>query len=111
MKEEYLNTQTSSDKALQTSIAKEVDKIFDVDQDLKIKMATEYDMLSYVGSDIDEIKMDHLTFFKLFHQVQSMENKQNMIKYLETDSVLKCVMNPMVQPLDNLFTGFNLPVM
>jgi hypothetical protein len=24
-------------------------------------------MLSYVGSDIDEVKMDHLTFFKIFH--------------------------------------------
>jgi len=25
-------------------------------------------MLSFVGSEIDEIKMDHLTFFKIFNK-------------------------------------------
>lgn len=32
-----------------------------------MKLATQYDMLSYVGSEIDEVKMDHLTFFKIYN--------------------------------------------
>ncbi len=44
-----------------------LDSLFQEDQDLKLKLASQYDMLSYVGSDIDEVKMDHLTFFKIFH--------------------------------------------
>lgn len=72
---------------------KEVEQIFESDQEYKMKMATEYDMLSYVGSDIDEIKMDHLTFFKLFHQVQSTENKHDLIKFLETDNKLKGILS------------------
>ena len=38
-----------------------------------MKLATQYDMLSYVGSDIDEVKMDHLTFFKIFHSLNRVE--------------------------------------
>ena len=34
-----------------------------------MKLATQYDMLSYVGSEIDEVKMDHLTFFKIYNQL------------------------------------------
>lgn len=57
------------------------------DQDLKIKMANEYDMLSFVGSDIDEVKMDHLTFFKIFHQGQLLED-QPLDYIFETDPAI-----------------------
>jgi len=38
-----------------------------------MRLASQYDMLSYVGSEIDEVKMDHLTFFKIFHQLPAIE--------------------------------------
>ena len=42
-----------------------------------MKLATQYDMLSYVGSEIDEVKMDHLTFFKLFNKHWSSKSEHN----------------------------------
>lgn len=50
-----------------------IDKLFSEDQDYKMKLASQYDMLSYVGSEIDEVKMDHLSFFKLYHLLQNAE--------------------------------------
>ena len=48
-------------------------------------MASQYDMLSYVGSEIDEIKMDHLSFFKLFHQAMNSEESNEFDRFLEID--------------------------
>ncbi len=49
-------------------------------------MASQYDMLSYVvGSDFDEVKMDHLTFFKIFHQLQSLEDNIKFDDVVEKD--------------------------
>jgi hypothetical protein len=50
-----------------------------------MKLATQYDMLSYVGSDIDEVKMDHLTFFKIFHSLSSVEETVRFDQSIETD--------------------------
>ena len=62
-----------------------IEALFDEDQDLKMKLATQYDMLSYVGSDIDEVKMDHLTFFKIFHSLSSVEETVRFDQSIETD--------------------------
>ena len=48
-------------------------------------MASEYDMLSFVGSDIDEVKMDHLTFFKIYHTVSSKDEEFVINSNLATD--------------------------
>lgn len=45
-----------------------IEKLFSEDQEYKMKLANQYDMLSYVGSEIDEVKMDHLTFVKIYNQ-------------------------------------------
>ena len=42
-------------------------------------------MLSYVGSDIDEVKMDHLIFFKIFHKLPSNEETLRYDQIIELD--------------------------
>lgn len=54
-------------------------------------------MLSYVGSDIDEVKMDHLSFFRLFHELQGFEDAIKMEQQLEYDPWVKS----MILPLDS----------
>jgi hypothetical protein len=51
-----------------------LEDLFSEDQEYKMKLASQYDMLSYVGSDIDEVKMDHLTFFQIYHSLSTLED-------------------------------------
>lgn len=50
-----------------------------------MRLASQYDMLSYVGSDIDEVKMDHLTFFKIFHSLPALEENLRFDHVTELD--------------------------
>lgn len=50
-----------------------------------MRLASQYDMLSYVGSDIDEVKMDHLTFFKIFHSLPAIEESMRYDQAIELD--------------------------
>lgn len=63
-----------------------IENLFQEDQELKLKLASQYDMLSYVGSDIDEVKMDHLTFFRIFHQLPSIEENIRFDHAIELDT-------------------------
>lgn len=63
-----------------------IESLFKEDQEYKMKLASQYDMLSYVGSDIDDVKMDHLTFFKIFHSMADWEAKVEMDKLIEYDT-------------------------
>jgi hypothetical protein len=75
-------------KNTQNKIVGNTDKIeslFKEDEDYKLKLASQYDMLSYVGSEIDEVKMDHLTFFKIFHQLSGIEETMRYDHLVELD--------------------------
>lgn len=74
-----------------------LDSLFNEDQDYKMKLASQYDMLSYVGSDIDEVKMDHLSFFRLFHELQTYEDSIRMEQQLEFDPWVKSLLLPLDQ--------------
>lgn len=71
-----------------------LDSLFNEDQDYKMKLASQYDMLSYVGSDIDEVKMDHLSFFRLFHELTGYEEAIKMEQQLEYDPWVKSLTLP-----------------
>ncbi|CDW73308.1 UNKNOWN [Stylonychia lemnae] len=95
------------DQALQQSEKNQqdllIEELFKEDQDLKMKLATQYDMLSFVGSDIDEIKMDHLTFFKIFNRLwggvsdNNAYNNKETFELIEYEKVLET--DPAVQSL------------
>lgn len=51
-------------------------------------------MLSYVGSEIDELKMDHLTFFKIFHQLPQFEEKVRFDHIVELDTKQQALLQP-----------------
>ena len=73
----------------------QLDSLFQEDEDYKQKMASQYDMLSYVvGSDFDEVKMDHLTFFKIFHQLQSREDSIRFDEIVEKDWKQAAILMP-----------------
>ncbi len=59
-----------------------------------MKLASQYDMLSFVGSDIDEVKMDHLSFFKLYHLSQDSEKTQNYNLCVEYDQKQNALLQP-----------------
>ena len=60
-------------------------------------------MLSYVvGSDFDEVKMDHLTFFKIFHQLQSLEDNIKFEEIVEKDWKQASLLMPISQGEENL---------
>ena len=79
-----------------------VEKLFSEDQDYKMKLASQYDMLSYVGSDIDEVRMDHLTFFKIFHSLGQLESKIRYDQVVELDTAQKSLLMPLGRNNDNL---------
>jgi hypothetical protein len=43
-------------------------------------------MLSYVGSEIDEVKMDQLTFFRIFHHLPQIEETLRFDQVIELDT-------------------------
>ena len=43
-------------------------------------------MLSYVGSEIDEVKMDQLTFFRIFHHLPQLEETIRFDHAIELDT-------------------------
>ena len=49
-------------------------------------------MLSDVGSEIDEVKMDHLTFFKVFHSLAGGEERMRFERVVEMDVGVQGVM-------------------
>lgn len=89
------NSQQDGDKKDQVDI---IEKLFSEDQEYKMKLANQYDMLSFVGSDIDEVKMDHLTFFKIFHQKWGVADQGNgdlpFDFILEKDTRLSSLLDP-----------------
>lgn len=63
LKESMMGDKTEGAIIDQEDKIKKLNSIFKDDEEYKMKMATEHDMLSYVGSEIDEVKMDHLSFY------------------------------------------------
>jgi hypothetical protein len=59
-----------------------------------MRLASQYDMLSYVGSDIDEVKMDHLTFFKIFHSLPALEENLRFDHVTELDIKQQAILMP-----------------
>lgn len=74
-----------------------------------MRMATEYDMLSFVGSEIDEINMDHLSFLQLSFQ-GSNRQRQEIHKYLERDPRTYGVLSQVVQPLGAQILGMGVNI-
>jgi hypothetical protein len=66
-------------------------------------------MLSYVGSDIDEVKMDHLTFFKIFHQLPQIEETIRFDHAIELDTKQQALLRPIGLGEDNLLGAASLP--
>lgn len=107
-------------KAAQTKEELLIEELFNEDQDYKLKLATQYDMLSYVGSDIDEVKMDHLTFFKLYNKHWGANydgNKEDLLENLELNNVLEhdsqkdALLEDIDTGLDGIsFLGMSLPI-
>ncbi len=85
-----------------------IENLFKEDEDLKLKLASQYDMLSYVGSEIDEVKMDHLTFFKIFHQLPSIEDAIRFDHVVELDTKQQALLKPIGLGEDNLLTAQSL---
>lgn len=83
-----------------------IDKLFQEDEDYKLRMASQYDMLSYVGSDIDEVKMDHFTFFKIFHSLPKLEENLRFDQVIELDSKQSSLLLPVSHNEENLL-GIN----
>ncbi len=67
-----------------------------------MRLASQYDMFTYVGSDIDEVKMDHLTFFKIFHSLTSNEEKIRFDRIVEYDHKLASALFSYNQKDENL---------
>ena len=59
-------------------------------------------MLSYVGSDIDEVKMDHLTFFKIFHSLNAVEDALRFDHVTELDINQQSILMPVSHGEENL---------
>ena len=70
-------------------------------------MASQYDLLSFVGSDIDEVKMDHLTFFKVFHQLGGLEEALRYDLVLEHDPNQSALLLPVSHNEENLLGIMN----
>ncbi len=65
-------------------------------------------MLSYVGSDIDEIQMDNLTFLKLQSSVLGRESELELMHMFETDlnnSLLLSMVEPATSHAMEMFIG------
>lgn len=67
-----------------------------------MRLASQYDMLSYVGSDIDEVKMDHYTFFRLFHSLAAIEETIRFDQVVELDANQQALIMPISANDDNL---------
>lgn len=63
----------------------QIENMFKEDEELKVRLASQYDMLSYVGSEIDEVKMDHYTFFRIFHSLPALEDNLRYDQAIELD--------------------------
>lgn len=85
-----------------------IESLFQEDEDYKLKLASQYDMLSYVGSEIDEVKMDHLTFFKIFHRLPGIEESMRYDLLVEQDRKQKHFLAPVSKDDDNLLGAQSL---
>jgi hypothetical protein len=65
-------------------------------------------MLSYVGSEIDEMKMDHLTFFKIYHTLQSHEDNIRYDQLVSLDIKQQALLMPVSAGQENLLGISNL---
>jgi hypothetical protein len=65
-------------------------------------------MLSYVGSEIDEVKMDHLTFFKVFHQLPGIEETIRFDHTIELDTKQQALLKPIGFGEENLMLATSL---
>ena len=58
-----------------------------------MKLATEYNMLSFVGSDIDDFKMDEYSYLKLVRQIQNGTDDSKPINLMvELDTHQSCLL-------------------
>jgi hypothetical protein len=80
----------------------QIESIFKEDEELKMRLASQYDMLSYVGSEIDEVKMDHYTFFRIFHSLPALEEALRYDQVTELDTNQKALFLPVSAQNENL---------
>ena len=59
-------------------------------------------MLSYVGSEIDEVKMDHYTFFRIFHSLPALEDNLRYDHATELDVKQQALLLPVSAQGENL---------
>lgn len=80
----------------------QIDSLFKEDAELKMRLASQYDMLSYVGSEIDEVKMDHYTFFRIFHSLPALEEAARFDLATELDTAQQALLLPVSHNNENL---------
>jgi len=80
----------------------QIESIFKEDEELKVRLASQYDMLSYVGSEIDEVKMDHYTFFRIFHSLNALEDNLRYDHATELDAKHQSLLLPVSSQGENL---------
>lgn len=64
-------------------------------------------MLTNVGNNIDDVNMDHLTFFKIFHSLPALEDSLRFDHVVELDIKQQAILMPVTYGDENLL-GLNM---
>lgn len=78
------------------------------DKEFEKKMSTEYNMLSYVGSEMDEVHMDNLQFLKMQPLILKKEFDLELISLFETDLSTQILLQMVENKAENTETFIGL---